>query len=161
MSESPVVRLLESVKTASTLYFRLVLVVAPVGEGKTKVLNEASEKLDKPVTNVNLELSRLLLDLTQRQRILQLPRLLEKIVDGSPGDVVLLDNIELLFDPTLRQDPLRLLQGLSRSRTIVCSWNGTFEDGYVTYATIGHPEYRRYQVRDFLVVTPTYKLNGR
>ncbi|MDD5509687.1 MAG: BREX-3 system P-loop-containing protein BrxF [Dehalococcoidales bacterium] len=160
MIESPVDRLLKSIDSASSLYYRLVLVVAPSGEGKTEVLNEVSKRLNKPIVNINLELSRLLIDLTQRQRILQLPRIMEQIVNGSPGDIVLLDNIELLFDPTLSQDPLRLLQDLSRNRTVVCSWNGTLEDEYITYAAISHPEYRRYHVSDFLVVAPHYKQNG-
>jgi len=154
VSESPVTRLLESIQSASNLYARLVLIVGSSGQGKTKILNELSEKTSNPIININLELSRLLLDLTQRQRILQLPQILEKILKRS-SDISLLDNIEMLFDPTLQQDPLRLLQGLSRNRTIVSTWNGILERGYITYAEMGHPEYRRYQVRDFLVITPT------
>ncbi|MEN6474686.1 MAG: BREX-3 system P-loop-containing protein BrxF, partial [Syntrophaceae bacterium] len=38
--------------------------------------------------------------------------------------VVLLDNIEILFDVSLKQDPLRLLQGLSRNTTLVAAWSG-------------------------------------
>lgn len=58
---------------------------------------------------MNLEVSRLLFDLIERQRALQLPRLL-----GDPGEirkakVVLLDNSEILFGPSLRQDPRLLL----------------------------------------------------
>jgi ABC-type hemin transport system ATPase subunit len=160
MSESQISRLLSSIESANNLYYRLVIIVAPSGAGKTTMLNEVSARLKKPVLNINLALSRSLLDLTQRQRILQLPRILEQIVLSSPGNIVLLDNIELLFDPALGQDPLRLLQGLSRNRTVVCSWSGTIEDRYLTYAAIGHPEYRRYQVHDFLVVAPHYEQNG-
>jgi hypothetical protein len=62
-----------------------------------------------PLINVNLELSRRMLDLTERQRELRLPRLLMEIVNDAAGDVVLLDNIEILLDVSLKQDPLRLL----------------------------------------------------
>ena len=38
---------------------------------------------------------------------------------------MLLDHLEILFDPALEQDPLRLLQGVSRDRTVVAAWPGT------------------------------------
>ena len=68
--------------------------------------------------------------------------------------MILLDNIEVIFDISLQQDPLRLLQGLSRNKTVVAAWNGTIVEDSLTYAAPGHPEYRRYPMRDFLVVSP-------
>ena len=56
-----------------------------------------------------------------------------------------------LFDVALKQDPLRLLQGLSRNRTVVATWSGSIEDGHLVYAGPHHPEYRRYAVGDLLV----------
>ena len=73
------------------------------------------------------------------------------------SDLVVLDNIEILFDAALRQDPLRLLQGVSRNRTIVAAWNGTLENGYLIYAASEHPEHRRYspdQRGDLVIVSP-------
>ena len=102
--------------------------------------------------NINLELSKNMLDLTERQRVLQLPRLLQVMVDKVKGDMVILDNIEILFDISLKQDPLRLLQGLSRNKTVVAAWNGLVEGDYVTYAAPNHPEYKRYSIHDLLVV---------
>jgi len=144
-----IVRKLEQV---TEQYYRLVLVVAPAGGGKTSALQDVSERTGAPLINVNLELSRRMLNLTKRQRALQLPKLLSDIVMEAGSDVVLLDNIEILFDVSLKQDPLRLLQKLSRNKTVVAAWNGSIVDGYLTYAVPGHPEYRRYRIRDFLVV---------
>lgn len=104
--------------------------------------------------NVNLELSRRMLDLTERQRALQLPRLLREIVDNGDEEMILLDNIEVIFDVGLKQDPLRLLQGLSRNKTVVAAWNGTIVEDSLTYAAPAHPEYRRYPMRDFLAASP-------
>lgn len=95
-----------------------------------------------------------MLDLTHRQRALQLQRLLREIIDKDAGKMILLDNIELLFDVSLKQDPLRLLQGLSRNKTVVASWNGAVIGGFLTYAEPAHPEFRRYPVKDFLVTSP-------
>lgn len=103
---------------------------------------------------MNLELSRRLLDLTERQRSLQVSRLLSEIVGKDGDQVVLLDNLEILFDVSLKQDPLRLLQRISRNKTVVAAWNGSLENGYLTYATPDHPEYFRCMAQDLLVASP-------
>jgi hypothetical protein len=73
---------------------------------------------------------------------------------AAQAGLVLLDNIEILFDVHLKQDPLRLLRGLSRNKTVVAAWNGSIVDGHITYAAADHPEDRRYPIRDFLVASP-------
>ena len=152
MSEPLVDRLIQSIGQAAALYYRLVMLVAPAGSGKTAALQDVRELTSAPIVNVNLDLSRRMLDLTERQRALQLPRLLGEIVGASITDVVLLDNIEILFDVSLKQDPLRLLQGLSRNKTVVVAWGGVISGGHLVYARPDHPEYRRYPVRDLMVI---------
>jgi hypothetical protein len=145
---------LRKIDQAAELYHRLILLVAPAGAGKTAALQEVHQHTDAPVVNVNLELSRRMLDLTERQRILQLPRLLSDLVNANRGEVILLDNIEVLFDISLKQDPLRLLQGLSRNKTMVAAWSGFISGEHLVYATPDHPEYRKYPLQDILVVSP-------
>ena len=152
MVESLADKVIEAAAKAAELYHRLVLLVAPAGAGKTAALQKVHERTAAPLVNVNLELSRRLLDLTERQRALQFPLLLAEIVGASPGDVVLLDNIEVLFDVSLKQDPLRLLQGLSRNKTVVAAWSGAIDGEHMVYATPDHPEYRRYPLRDLIYV---------
>ena len=145
-------RVIKGIGEAGSLYHRLVLVVGAAGAGKTAALGEVAGRIGAPLVNVNLELSRSMLDLTERQRPLQVRRLLDRIVAERGSDVVLLDNIEILFDAALRQLPLRLLQDLSRSRTVAAAWNGSVEGGHVRYAAPGHPEYRRHPLDGVLAV---------
>jgi hypothetical protein len=70
------------------------------------------------------------------------------------ADVILLDNVEVIFDVSLKQDPLRLLQGLSRNKTVVVAWSGSIQGKHLVYGTPDHPEYRRYPLRDLQVVSP-------
>ncbi|MEW6227553.1 MAG: BREX-3 system P-loop-containing protein BrxF [Bacillota bacterium] len=136
------------------LYHRLVLTVAPSGSGKTRALQEVARRRNGPLINVNLELGRRLLDLTHWHRSLHVAQLLGDIVEGLEHQVVLLDNPEILFDASLRQDPLRLLQALSRNRTAVAAWNGTLENGHLVYVVPDHPEYRRYPALDLVIASP-------
>ncbi len=154
MAEPLVDQIMRKVKQAAELYHRLMLVVAPAGMGKTIALQDVRNRTGATLVNVNLELSHRMLELTKRQRILQLPHLLREIAGNGGDQMILLDNIEVIFDVSLKQDPLRLLQGLSRNKTVVAAWNGSIVKDALTYATPDHPEYRRYSMRDFLVAIP-------
>lgn len=154
MSEALADKVIREIGQAAELYHRLIILAAPAGSGKTAALRNIQERLEVQLLNVNLELSRRMLELTERQRTLQLPRLLSDVTKEPQADVILLDNIEVLFDISLQQDPMRLLQGLSRDKTVVVAWSGTIDGGYLIYATPDHPEYRRYPIKDFLVVKP-------
>lgn len=142
----------QKVHDVSELYHRLVLVVGPAGSGKTAAMREVSRFQGFDYINLNLELSRLLLGLTERQRSLQLPDLIDGITEKGKNSVILLDNIEILFEVSLKQDPLRLLQGMSRNRTIAASWNGRIKKDYLIYAEPEHREYRRYPLTDLMVI---------
>ena len=154
MAEPLSEQVIRKIGEAAPLYYRLILVVAPAGTGKTAALQEVREQIGAPLINVNLELSRRMLDLTAVQRATHLPRILGEIVNKAEGDLVLLDNIEVLFDVSLQQDPLRLLQGLSRNKTVIAAWNSSVVNEHLFYATPDHPEYRKYPLRDLLVVRP-------
>jgi len=101
--------------------------------------------------DVGRELSRALLDLSERERARRARRLLEELA-GNSAPVVVLDNIEVLFDVTLRMAPLACLQSIARNRTIVAAWNGEVAEGHLTYAVPDHPEFKRYPVAGLLIV---------
>lgn len=147
-----------AVRQAASLYYRLVLLAGASGSGKSAALKAIGERTGAPVLNTSLELSRRMLALPKEQWRLQVRPLLQQLMDahGQAGSgVVLLDNVELIFEAGLGQDPLRLLMGLSRNQTIVASWPGLIEDGQLRYAAASHSEHRRYaadQLRDLTVL---------
>lgn len=142
----------EAVQHVSSQYFRLVILAGPQGSGKTATLQSVAHKLGYQVVNVNLELSKRMLELSRTQRSRQVERLLKEVIAANPGDVVLLDNLEILFDTGLDVEPLRLLQVSSRSRTIVASWSGSYANGVLTYAEPGHPEFVQFKQVDAVVI---------
>lgn len=143
----------EKVPAAADLYHQLVLVVGRPRTGKTVALNKLAETRSWPLVNVNHTLCERLLELTIRQRALQVQKLLGQIAREHDGEVLLLDNMEVLFSKELQQDPLRLLQGLSRNQTIVATWAGEYDGDNLTYAESAHPEFRRYYKPDAIIVS--------
>ncbi|NTW63371.1 MAG: BREX-3 system P-loop-containing protein BrxF [Chlorobiaceae bacterium] len=151
MAEAIQEKLKQSLRAAEGLYHRMVLLVGESGSGKTEVLREFAEEIGTEVININLLLSAELLGLSEKQRALHLPEILDKIVDTKQVTVVL-DNIEILFDQRLKQDPLKLLQLMSRNRSVIAAWNGKIEQGRLIYAETGHPEYRQCDGKELLFV---------
>ncbi len=142
----------QAIHQAGDLYHRLVLLAGPQGSGKTAALQSISKEQAYPLINVNLQLCKAMLELTRSQRTRQVERLFKAVVGAASAEVVLLDNLEVLFDPGLEVEPLRLLLNASRNQTLVAAWNGTFRDGTLTYAEPGHPEFAQYKQVEALVV---------
>ncbi len=152
MSGSLDEQIIQLLPDAAALYYRLIVVVAPPDSGKTRALREVAAQAGGLYINVGLELSRRLVALTERDRARSVQRLLDAIV-GRTAALVLLDHLEVLFDVSLKIDPLVMLQRLSRQRTIVAAWSGRVEEQHLIYAVPDHPEYRRYPCKDLLILT--------
>ncbi len=132
-------------------YFQLIL----VSKADAIELLDSLKKVDDNqfcLLRVGKEVSRKMLDLTKRQRSLNLPKLLEEVTDSCSSDIVILSDIEMLFDPDLNHDPLRLLQEISRNRHIVVVWPGKITKNRIEYAVPDHREYRSYEIHEFLVM---------
>lgn len=144
--------MLTKAAAADALYHRLVFVVGAPRTGKTAILTAFAESVGVPVLNVNLALSAALMDLPIRRRSLDVPRLLSDTIAAATREPVVLDNLEMLFDTSLKLDLLACLRQASRNRTIVASFPGTVQDGHFVYAEPHHPEYRRFPADDILMV---------
>jgi hypothetical protein len=134
-------------------YYRLLLIAGVPGSGKTRLLQACHREIGCPYLNLNLVLSQRLLEVRTGGRALQVQNLLEEVLTGS--SLLLVDNIELLFDPILQLDPLRALKSASRYHSLVVAWPGAVEGGPLTHAEPGHSAYRRYdlhELADIIVV---------
>ena len=143
----------QAIEQASSQYFRLVILAGPPGSGKTATMQSVAQKIGCQVVNVNLELSKKMLELSRTQRSRQVARLMKEVIAAVSGNVVLLDNLEILFDTGLAVEPLRLLQVSSRNRTVVASWSGSYVAGTLTYAEPGHPEFVQFKQSEAVVIT--------
>lgn len=91
--------------------------------------------------NLNLTLAERLLAVPVKQRDVRVSDLTHKAVGELPGDGLIIDNIELLFQVDLKADAGALLRSLSRQRPVIAAWPGELDGTTLTYATSLHPEY--------------------
>lgn len=124
--------------------------------GKTRLLRELGARFKTEPLNLGLELGRRLAATPVNRRVFSVGDLLREIAQQEkegepPGTPLLLDNIELLFEPSLQINPLDLIRRLAHSRRVVAVWPGALRGDRLMYADISHPEYRDYS-RDGVVV---------
>jgi hypothetical protein len=62
----------------------------------------------------------------------------------APGPVLCTET-DLLFEPTLTLDPLRLVRDASRVTRLVVTWPGSYVDGVLAYAAPEHNHYRTWR----------------
>jgi hypothetical protein len=103
------------------------------------------ERYDWPALSVGQVLGEGLLSVAPRHRPRTAPRILaQAISEHQPGPVLCID-IDLLFEPALQLDPLRLITDASRLTALVITWPGTFQDGVLAYAVPEHSHYRAWR----------------
>ena len=144
------------ISVASKKYHRLILIVGLPFSGKTRVLEEFRMEADASYINIGLDLSEGLLDYASDERKNVLFTLFNEVVENHDGDVLLFDNIEVLFDPDLGVNVLDLFLKVSRHRVCVVAWSGVVADGFLRFGEPGFWGYRSYNIGDVVVID----LNG-
>jgi len=101
-----------------------------------------------PVLSIGATLGAALLSVAPQQR----PRkthtaLVDAVRPHAPGPLLCLDT-DLLFEPSLALDPLRLLRDTSRLATLVVLWPGSTTSGELAYAVPSHAHYRTWNRTD-------------
>ena len=131
----------------TSLNSKLVLLIGPPRSGKSGLLAQLSERRDTPVLNVGAGLGRQLLAIPNTRRHLQATDLLKDMADeAARHGLLLLDNIELLFDRTLQLNPLDLLKRHAHARRVIAVWPGDLCESRLFYAATGHPEHQDYGI---------------
>jgi hypothetical protein len=125
------------------LQSKLILLVD--NGGKTRLLSALAQRLSAVPFNVGVKLGHRLAATPVSERGFSTNELLREITDSARGDApLLLDNLEVLFEPSLKINPLDLIKRLAHSCRVVAVWPGEMRDDRLVYASMGHPEYRDY-----------------
>ena len=144
-SQEMLLRLEQLVGEIGVLHSKLILLIGLPRAGKTALLGEFGKRVDAELLNVGSALGRRLAAIPQKNRHLQAGGILRELADQhARRDLLLVDNIELLFDSTLQLNPLDLLKRHAHTRRVVAVWPGGLREHRLTYADMGHPEQQDY-----------------
>lgn len=144
-------QLLRLVNEIDALQSKLVLLIGSSHLVKIDLIRSLAKNLGVKPLNIGAELGIRLAGLPQRQRHLQTTFIMRELADQhASNSILLIDNIEILFDQSLKLDPLEILKRQAQSLRIVAVWPGQLigdaRTGRLTYAEIGHPEHQDYSL---------------
>jgi hypothetical protein len=133
---------------------RLVVLVQGVKQDNQFSLKSFALDNGYQYINVNLELSKQLLEIPQHQHPLKAFRLLsDDIVGRSLPSPAVLEHIEILFEPELQINPVDCLLQIARQRIVLARWKGILDGRQLVYAEPGHPEYCLHPTEDIQVIS--------
>ncbi len=129
-------------------YHRLCLIICP----DIRRLAHAGEQIQRwyrwPTLSVGASLAAALLPVSPGRRSAQAAPLLTSAIEQLVHGPLLCTEIDLLFEPTLQLNPLRLLRDASRQAPLVVLWPGSYRTPRLAYATVEHAHYRLWQRTD-------------
>lgn len=139
------------VEDITSLHSKLILLTGPPMSGKSQCLQKFSERRKTPTLNVGAALGRQLLTVPSTRRHLLATELLAELSRNTARNgLLLMDNIELLFDCNLRLNPIDLLKRHAHANRVIAVWPGDLRENRLSYATTVHPEHRDYAVDGFV-----------
>jgi hypothetical protein len=138
------------VETVRNHYYQLVLLMGGNWRERSFLLKEFAKYNNFEYIALSLPLSKSLLERPLQDRPMVLADHLNTLLAHYANSGIALDHIEILFDPALQTDPLRLIQMQARYRVIIASWPGVYDRDRLIYAEPGHPEHYSKTVKRLL-----------
>lgn len=77
---------------------------------------------------------------------------LEKIFDNISSKNLIVDNIDILFNPEYSIDILGCLIQLGRNRNLIVIWPGEYDSESLTYASPDYEDYKKYSVKNYDII---------
>lgn len=147
-------RLDRIVDDISGIKTKLIILVGPSGSRKSKLLKQLAERRQARILSVGVALGPELMTIPRNRRHVQAADMLNGLADNfATQGLLLLDNIEILFDRTLQLDPLDLLKRQANARRVIAVWPGELRQTRLSYAKTGHPEHQEYGVDGLVTFT--------
>lgn len=146
-------RIVETVRDAQKKPEKLVLLVGKPGSGKSKLLRELATVRGWEYLNCRAFLTDELLEMVPKVRAIEAPHLIEKKLKQIRAEVIVLDDMQVLFAPVLQVDPLELLRHLARTYSMVAAWPGEFRDEKLhSAAQAGQSAGREYDANGLTII---------
>ena len=129
---------------ADRAHFRMVWVVGGTAAERSALLRGFAEATAGELIELGKGLSAALIDVSASLRAASVEDCFARLLEDRPGPILCLDHLEILFEPSLRLNPVELLKNSSRHRLLVASWPGTIQGDRITFGPEEHPAHRKY-----------------
>lgn len=81
-------------------------------------------------------------------RTMKMESILSSII-SKLGDNPIIKDIDVMFNPDYQLDVLRTLINVSKRKSFMVVWSGTYKDGKLIYAQEGYSDYKSFDLNDY------------
>jgi len=143
-----VTELQADVARASGEHYRLVWVAGGTASERSALLRALAEAEDGAFIEVGKKLSTALIEVPAPLRTASVEDCFAACLGESPSVVTCLDHLEILFESSLRINPVTLVTGASRHALLVAAWPGMAHAGRLIFGSPDHPAYMERSKQD-------------
>ena len=129
-------------------HFRLVWVAGGLSMARTSLLQETAWQENGRYVDVGRALSSALLDLSPALRPASVEECFSACLAPASSGPTCLDHLDILFEPSLKVNPITLVQHASRHTLLVASWPGSVSDDVLCFGPADHPAHLEISQRD-------------
>lgn len=109
--------------------------------------------------NISKELSSSLVNVSAGERSRFPHKWMVDTLATFQNDPVLCSTPDLLFDSSLKIDPLSLIRHVARIKKLIVLWPGEFDSNILSYAIPDHHHYRTWKITEDLLQQPSLKIH--
>lgn len=125
---------------------RILFIVGGPGSGKSKLIRELAEQDGWKYIEAKELIDDEFLEIARDLRPDMAKDVMCKALKACGSDVILLDNVNVLFAPILNLKPIELLKTVSTMYPIVVGWRGRFDGDNLFLEHNNNPNYFSFKV---------------
>ena len=134
-------------KEAESIKTPLIIVTGSSRHHGSDFLAKYASHKNLNILNVGLVFGERLASSDEFARRSHATEILEEIcAEFTESGLLIMNNIEILFDQSLALNPMGIFKKISRSRTAIAVWPGDVKKGRLQYATPDHPEFQDHSI---------------
>jgi hypothetical protein len=112
------------------------------------VFTDFNERYQLPCISINKELSQYLISVSNKELSISSVEWLNERLDNIKSDFLLMKDIDLLFEPCLKLDPLTIFRRIRRKISLLVLWPGDYDNNRLSYGVPEHNHYRYWLATD-------------
>lgn len=105
-----------------------------------------------PVVNLNKDLNKILIKNQEVNLSKEISNFILSKVKSIKSDLILIEQIDIIFDPCIEIDPLKILMQAGKLRNLIVLWPGEYKNRTLTYGSIEYGYSQIWKNPDLLIL---------
>lgn len=104
------------------------------------------------IVTINESLSKALITYKKEDRLKYINYELDKIVSNIKENEFIIEDFDILFNPSYKIDVIRWIISISRNKKVIILWNGVIKKQSLVYSEVGNLDYKDYNIKNYEIL---------